>query len=112
MNTQKEVKVQPDRPLTNVNHEVVEAHGAVPDHVEASDFDGHLNGEFPGQGENDQRVVKAGSKVSGGRHVTSKNGLDVAKERSAHVEANRKASAKLFDSTRKSVVPEQRKHRK
>ena len=106
-NTQKEITVRPDRPLTNTNHEVVEAHGATPEHVEESDFDGHLNGEFPGKGENDERIVK-GSKATLGRHVTSKNGLDVAKERSAHVEGQRKASAKLFDSDRKSVLPERR----
>jgi hypothetical protein len=111
MNTQKEVKVRPDRPLTNVNHEVVEAHGAVPDHVEASDFDGHLNGEFEGKGENDERVVKAGSKVSGGRHVTSKNGLDVAKQRSAFLEKARNEHQKAWNSTKLTVVPE-RKHRK
>ncbi len=108
-NTQEEVKPRPDRPLTNTNHVVVEAHGATPDHVEESDFGGHLTGEFEHKGENDERVAKA-SKVAE-RHVTSKNGLDVAKERSAHVEAKRKESAKLFDSKRLSVVPE-RKGRK
>jgi predicted regulator of Ras-like GTPase activity (Roadblock/LC7/MglB family) len=46
--------------------------------------------------------------MTAGRHVTSKDGLVFAKERSAHVEANRKASAKLFDSDRKSVLPERR----
>src|SRR5258708_36317228 len=110
MNTQKEVKPRPDRALTNTNHVVVEAHGATPDHVEESDFDGHLTGEFEGKGENDERVAKA-SKATGGRHVTSKNGLDVAKERSAHVRAKREESAHLFDSSKKSVVPEQKKKR-
>lgn len=108
MNTQKEVKPRPDRALTNTNHVVVEAHGATPDHVEGSDFDRHLTGEFEGKGENDERVAKA-SKATLGCHVTSKDGLVIAKERSAHVQANRKASAKLFDSKRKSVVPEQKK---
>lgn len=69
---------------------------------------GVLQAEFEGKGENDERVAKA-SKATGGRHVTSKDGLVVAKERSAHVQANRKASAKLFDSKRKSVVPEQKR---
>lgn len=106
MNTQKEITVRPDRPQTT-NHVVVEAHGAVPDHVEESDFDGHLNGEFPGQGENDERVAKA-SKVTGGRHVTSKDGLVVAKERSASIQANRDASAACFDSKKLTVCPEQK----
>jgi hypothetical protein len=106
MNAQKEVKARPDRPLTNVNHEVAEAHGAVPDHVAESDFDGHLTGEFEGKGENDERVAKA-SKVAE-RHVTSRDGLVIAKERSAAIEANRKASAACFDSKKLTVCPEQK----
>src|SRR6266404_3290035 len=109
MNTQKEVKPRPDRPLTT-NYTPVEAHGATQtqDHDYSEDASGAkpLQGELEGKGENDERVVRA-SKVAE-RHVTSKNGLDVAKERSAHVESNRKESAKLFDSKRKSVVPEKR----
>jgi hypothetical protein len=70
---------------------------------------GHITSKFPHQGENDERVAKASSKVTAGRHITSKNGLVVAKERSAHVAANRVASAKLFDSNKLSVVPEKRK---
>ena len=108
-NTQKEVKPRPDRPLTNVNHEVVEAHGAVPDHVAESDFDGHLTGCFEHAGENDQRVTKA-SKVAE-RHVTSKAGLVVAKERSAYLESARKEHQKAWDSDKKSVVPEQKKRK-
>ena len=69
---------------------------------------GVLQAEFEGKGENDERVAKA-SKATAGRHVTSKDGLAIAKERSAHVESNRKASAKVFDSKRKSVVPEQKR---
>lgn len=68
-----------------------------------------LQGEFEGKGENDERVAKA-SKVAE-RHVTSKDGLVVAKERSKHVLAKREESAHLFDSTKKSVVPEQKKKR-
>ena len=110
MNTQKEVKPRPDRALTT-NYTPVEAHGATQtqDHCYSEDASGAkpLQAEFEGLGENDERVVKA-SKVAE-RHVTSKNGLDVAKERSAHVRAKREESAHLFDSTRKSVVPERRK---
>jgi hypothetical protein len=109
-NTQeKELKPRPDRPLTNTCHEVVEAHGEQhPDHVQESDFDGHLTGEFEHAGENDQRVVKA-SKVTLGRHVTSKNGLLVAAERKASNESARKEHQKAWDSDKKSVVPERKK---
>ena len=106
-NTQKEVKPRPDRPLTNPNHVVVEAHGARPDHVEESDFDGHLTGEFPGQGENDQRVTKA-SKVAE-RHVTSKDGLRVAAERKATNEAARTEHQKSWNSNKLTVCPEKRR---
>jgi hypothetical protein len=105
-NTQKEVKPRPDRGVT-VNHVVVPAHGATPDHVKESDFDGHTFGEFEHKGENDERVVKA-SKVTAGRHITSKDGLQVARERTASIKANRDASAKLFDSTKLTVCPEQK----
>jgi hypothetical protein len=108
MNTQKEVKPRPDRPLTNTNHAVVEAHGATPEYVEESDFDGHLTGAFEHKGENDERVAKA-SKVTAGRHVTSKDGLVVAKERSAYLEGARKAHQKSWDSDKLTVVPEKRK---
>src|SRR5258708_7123961 len=110
MNTQTEVKPRLDRPLTSTNHVVVEAHGATPDHVAESDFDGHRAGVFEHKGENDERVAKVCK--SGGRHVTSKDGLVVAKERSRHVEANRKASAASFDSDNLTVCPEQKKRRK
>jgi hypothetical protein len=70
---------------------------------------GHQTGEFEHKGEDVERTEKASSKATAGRHVTSgKNGLDVSKERSAHVESNRKESAKLFDSKRLSVVPERK----
>ena len=70
---------------------------------------GHITGEFEHKGEDVERTEKA-STATAGRHLTSKKtGLEVAKERSAHVEANRKASAKLFDSNKLSVVPEKRK---
>ena len=110
MNTQKEVKPRPDRALTNTKHVVVEAHGATPDHVEESDFDGHIHGVFEHKGENDERVAKA-STATLGCHVTSKNGLQVAAERKASNDTSRKEHQKAWDSNRKSVVPE-RKGRK
>jgi hypothetical protein len=110
-NTQTEVKPRPDRGFT-VNHVVVPAHGATPDHVEESDFDGHIAGEFEHKGEDVERTEKA-STATAGRHLTSKkDGLEVAKERKAHVESNRVASAKLFDSNKLTVCPEQKKGRK
>jgi hypothetical protein len=51
MNTQPEMKPRPDRPLTNTNHVVVEAHGATRDCVKESDFGGHLTGAFEHKGE-------------------------------------------------------------
>jgi hypothetical protein len=112
MNTQKEVQPRPDRPLTT-NYTPVEAHGATQtqDHDYSEDASGAkpLQGELEGKGEPVKRVEKA-SKATAGRHITSgKDGLAIAKERSAHVESNRKESAKLFDSKRKSVVPEQKR---
>ena len=68
-----------------------------------------LQGEFEHKGEDAERKEVA-SKATAGRHIKSgKDGLKVAKERSAHVESNRKASAKLFDSKKLSVVPERKK---
>jgi hypothetical protein len=73
---------------------------------------GHLTGEFEHKGEDVKRTEKA-STATLGRHLTSmKTGLEVAKERSAHVKANRDASAKLFDSKKLTVCPEQKKGRK
>jgi hypothetical protein len=109
MNTQKEVMPRPDRPLTNTNHAVVEAHGATPDHVQESDFDGHLTGEFEHKGEDVAREVGT-SKATAGRHTKSgKDGLAIAKERSAYLESARKAHQKSWDSNKLTVVPEKRK---
>jgi hypothetical protein len=109
-NTQEVVLPRTDRPLTNTCHEVVEAHGETsPDHVEESDFDGHLDGEHEHKGELDERVTKA-SKVAE-RHVTSKNGLQVAAERKSSNEAARTEHQKAWDSNKKSVVPEQKKRK-
>ncbi|SRR6266404_410504 len=111
MNTQKEVKPRPDRPLTT-NYTPVEAHGATQtqDHCYSEDASGSkpLQGEFERKGENDQRVAKA-SKATAGRHVTSKDGLAVAKERSAYLESARKEHQKSWNSDKKSVVPERKK---
>jgi hypothetical protein len=69
---------------------------------------GHLTAEFEHKGEDPARE-EGTSKVTAGRHIKSgKNGLEVAKERSAHVESNRKASAAIFDSKKLTVCPEQK----
>jgi hypothetical protein len=110
MNTQNEVKPRLDRPLTNTNHEVVEAHGETsPDHVAESDFDGHLTGAFEHKGEDVKRTEKSSS-ATAGRHITSgKNGLQVAAERKASNESARKEHQKAWDSDKLTVVPEKRK---
>jgi hypothetical protein len=56
-------------------------------------------------------VKVPGSPTTTGRHITSKKGgLQVAAERKAHVEANRKASAALFNSDKLTMCPEQKKN--
>src|SRR2546429_9942279 len=55
--------------------------------------------DFPKQGENDKRVSKKTEVAE--RHIQSKPGLEVAKERAASIEKNRKASAAVFDAHRR-----------
>ncbi len=55
--------------------------------------------DFPKQGENDKRVSKKTEVAE--RHVQSRPGLEVAKERAASIEKNRKASAAVFDAHRR-----------
>jgi hypothetical protein len=90
---------------TNTKHVVVEAHGETPDHDYSEDASGAkpCQGEFEHKGEDVERVEKA-SKATAGRHITSgKDGLAVAKERSAHVRSKRVESEQAFKSTRRSV---------
>jgi hypothetical protein len=57
---------------------------------------------FEGKGENAEREVKTNSSVTGGRHITGgKDGLEVAKQREAHVRRNRAESEKAFDRKRR-----------
>jgi hypothetical protein len=105
MNTQKEITVRPDRGLT-INHVVVPAHGATPDHVKESDFAGHMKADKElNLGDQKRSVV---NDSVGERHTVGEAGLDVAKRRSASIEANRKASAACFDSKKLTVCPEQK----
>ena len=69
---------------------------------------GHITGVREHKGEPVERVEKASNATAGRHLVSAKDGLEVAKERSKSIEANRKASAKLFDSKRLSVVPERK----
>jgi hypothetical protein len=103
-NTQKQVKPRPDRALTNTNHVIVEGHGAVPDYVKESDFDGHILADKQlNLGDQKRSIV---NDSVGERHHVSEDQLGVvAKRREASIMANRKASSKSFDSDRESVVP-------
>ena len=97
------------RSLANAQSLVEDENGGQ-DHCYSEDASGAkpTQGEFEGKGENDERVAKA-SKATGGRHVTSKNGLDVAKERQKHVAGKREESAQSWKSDRKSVAPKSKK---
>ncbi len=60
-----------------------------------------VQGEFEGKGESAERTPKV-SKATLGWHVTSgKDGLEVAKQRAAHVLANRKVSEAPFHRKKK-----------
>ena len=70
---------------------------------------GHITGEFEHKGEDPARE-EGTSKATAGRHITSgKDGLAIAKERSAYLESARKAHQKSWDSDKLMVVPEKRK---
>jgi hypothetical protein len=72
----------------------------------------HIPGEFEHKGEDVERTEKA-SKATAGRHIAStKNGLAVAKERSAYLESARKAHHKSWDSDKLTVVPEQKSRKR
>jgi hypothetical protein len=83
---------------------VVGAHGATPDYVKESDFDGHILAD---------RELKLGDQrrsivndAVGERHHVSEDQLGVvAKRREKSILANRKSSSKSFDTDRESVVP-------
>jgi hypothetical protein len=56
-----------------------------------------------------ERVEKASTATAGRHLVSAKDGLEVAKERSKSVEANRKEHQKSWDSSKLTVCPERRK---
>src|SRR5207302_10841408 len=71
------------RRVTNrerVQHQVVEAHGAVPEFTKDQTRRQHSQGVFESKGEASKRIVGK-SAVTLGRHITSeKNGIDVSKQ--------------------------------
>jgi hypothetical protein len=101
-NTQSKVVARPDRPL-RTNHVVVEGHGAQPEFVNEADFNGHILADKQLNLGDQKRTIK--NDAVGERHHVGEAGLDVAKRRHAAIEANKKASAAIFDSDRESVCP-------
>jgi hypothetical protein len=100
MKNEMEVKRKHGR----VTHEIVEAHGAVPSYVKESDFDGHILADKElSLGDQKRSVV---NDSVGERHHVGEAGLDVARRRHAAIEANKRASAAIFDSDKLSVCPE------
>jgi hypothetical protein len=99
-------KPRPDRALS-VNHVIVDARGAPPDHVQESDFDGHILADKElSKGDQKRSIV---NDSVGERHHISENQLDViAKRRKESIEANKRKSAEIFNSDRLSVCPEQK----
>ena len=84
------------RQVTNrdrVQHQVVEAHGAVPEFTKDQHTRKHEQGEFESKGESGKRQVKT-SNATLGRHITSKAGVEVSADRSAEVKSVRASREK------------------
>jgi hypothetical protein len=79
------------RQVTNrerVQHQVVEAHGAVPEFTKDQRTRKHEQGEFESKGESGKRsVVKSGATL--GRHISSKSGAEVSADRAKEVKSVR-----------------------
>jgi hypothetical protein len=71
-----------------VQHQVVEAHGAVPEFTKDQRIRKHEQGVFESKGESGKREVKK-SAATLGRHVTSKSGAEVAADRKDFVKSVR-----------------------
>lgn len=80
---------------------VVEHVGATT-HV-AADHTKHVQPELEEIGENSNRSVKTGSKVSLGRHVTSESGEKTTARRIQHVAASRKAAEASHEAQTRRV---------
>jgi hypothetical protein len=79
------------RQVTNrerVQHQVVEAHGAVPEFTKDQTRRQHEQGVFEFKGESGKRAVKT-SNATLGRHVVSKTGAEVSADRKKFVESLR-----------------------
>jgi hypothetical protein len=79
------------RQVTNrerVQHQVVEAHGAVPEFTKDQTRRQHSQGVFESKGESGKRAVKASSATLG-RHVVSKSGAEVSVDRAKEVKSVR-----------------------
>jgi len=71
-----------------VQHQVVEAHGAVPEFTKDQHTRKHEQGAFESKGESGKRQVKT-SGATLGRHVVSKSGAEVSADRKKFVESVR-----------------------
>jgi len=84
------------RQVTNrdrVQHQVVEAHGAVPEFTKDQHTRKHEQGVIESKGESGKRQVKS-SNATLGRHITSKAGAEVSADRSAEVKSVRASREK------------------
>src|SRR5882724_9895818 len=71
-----------------VQHQVVEAHGAVPEFTKDQHTRKHEQGAFESKGESGNREVKK-SGATLGRHITSKSGAEVSADRAKEVKSVR-----------------------
>ena len=79
------------RQVTNrdrVQHQVVEAHGAVPEFTKDQHTRKHEQSAFESKGESGKRQVKT-SNATLGRHITSKAGAEVSADRTKEVKSVR-----------------------
>ena len=71
-----------------VQHQVVEAHGAVPEFTKDQHTRKHEQGAFESKGESGRRQVKT-SNATLGRHIISKAGAEVSADRAKEVKSIR-----------------------
>jgi hypothetical protein len=71
-----------------VQHQVVEAHGAVPEFTKDRHTRKHEQGAFESKGESGKRAVKTINSTLG-RHVVSKSGVEVSADRTKEVKSVR-----------------------
>lgn len=93
---------QPGAPGTEQKHNYTPSKSYQPPQNE------HEQAVFEGKGEYGQRTRKENSKVTAGHHVVSRSGADQSEERRRHVEANKKAQEKIWDSHRRTTSARKR----